>query len=117
MATYKKLIVWQKSYKLSLEIYKITREFPKDELYGLTSQLRRASVSIPSNIAEGNVRNSRKEYIQFLHIALGSSVEVQTQLSISHDLNYLKTKDYDEIISLLEEIIKMLNAIIKKLTL
>lgn len=116
MATYKELIVWQKGYRLSLEIYKITKEFPRDELYGLTSQLRRASISIPSNIAEGNVRNSTKEYIQFLYIALGSSVEIQTQLSIAHDLQYLETKHFTEIIFLVEEITKMLNAIIKKLT-
>lgn len=116
MATYKELIVWQKAYTLSLEIYKATKKFPKEELYGITNQLRRASISIPSNIAEGNVRNSRKEYLQFLYIALGSSAEIETQISIAKDLEYISLDTFLKLHSLIEEIMKMINGIIKKLS-
>lgn len=83
---YKDLAVWQKSINFTVEIYKLTQTFPKEELYGLTSQIRRAAVSIPSNIAEGNERNSHKEFNQFLHIALGSAAELDTQLLIAKEL-------------------------------
>jgi four helix bundle protein len=83
--SYKELIAYQKSYELVLHIYRITRSFPKEEVYGMTSQIRRAAVSIPSNISEGYMRGS-KEYIQFLKIALGSAAELETQLSLSKDL-------------------------------
>ena len=83
---YKDLAVWQKSINFTVEIYKLTQTFPKDELYGLTSQIRKAAVSIPSNIAEGNERNSHKEFNQFLHIALGSAAELGTQLLIAKEL-------------------------------
>lgn len=113
LKSYKELIVWQKSIKLVKEIYKITNEFPKNEIYGLSSQMQRAAISIPSNIAEGYSRKNLKEYIQFLHIAYGSSAELETQLTIAKEL-YPKL-DYRPTESFLEEVRKMLNTIIKKL--
>ena len=108
MASHKDLIVWQKSYQLSLLIYSITKKFPKDEIFGLTSQMRRAGVSIPSNIAEGNIRFSKKDNAQFLRIAFGSAAELETQLSISKDLKYVSDKEYTEAAALLSEVMKML---------
>lgn len=87
--SFKDLIVWQKSYQLVLEIYKITKIFPKDEAYGLSQQMRRAAVSIPSNISEGYGRQYHKEYRQFLAMAYGSLCELETQYLLSIDLNYL----------------------------
>ena len=84
------LQVWQMAIDFVTDLYKVTNNFPKFELYGLTNQIRRASISIPSNIAEGSARNSTKEYIQFLYIALGSAAEVETQLLISKNLGYTK---------------------------
>ncbi len=112
--SYKELIVWQKSMTLVKELYKITEHFPENEQYGLTSQMRRASVSIPSNIAEGWGRLSRKNYIQFLRISRGSLFELETQILISKDLNYIK--DSKEVNGLIIEIGKMLNSLIRKLT-
>lgn len=108
MASHKDLIVWQKSYQLSLLIYSITKKFPKDEIFGLISQMRRAGVSIPSNIAEGNIRFSKKDNAQFLRIAFGSAAELETQLSISKDLKYVSDKEYTEAVALLSEVMKML---------
>ena len=113
LKSYKELIVWQKSIKLVMEIYKITNEFPKSETYGLSSQMQRAVISIPSNIAEGYTRKNLKEYIQFLHIAYGSSAELETQLIIAREL-YPRLV-YTQAESFLEEIRKMLNTIISKL--
>lgn len=112
--TYKELIVWQKSYKLSLQVYELTQRFPKEEIYGLTSQIRRAVVSIPSNIAEGYCRYSKKEYIQFLQIAYGSGAELETQLLLTKDLKYSSEKEYLELSNLLAEVMKMLNSLIAK---
>lgn len=114
MTSYKELIVWQKSVKLSLLVYTVTRGFPKDELYGIVSQLRRCAVSIPSNIAEGYSRRRKMEFLQFLHIAYGSAAELETQLLISKELNYLSNKDFIEITALLVEVMKMLNSLILK---
>lgn len=86
--SHKQLDVWQMSMELVLEIYKLTQNFPKEELYGLTSQIRRSAVSIPSNIAEGCARQTAKETVQFLHICLGSIAELETQLIIADKLNY-----------------------------
>ena len=86
--SYRELVVWQRSFALSIEIYKLTREFPGEELYGLTSQLRRSSVSIPSNIAEGYGRNTRRDYRNFVGIARGSALELQTQLAIAKELKF-----------------------------
>lgn len=88
MSSYKELIVWQKSIQLVIDIYKLTKIFHKEEIYGLSSQMQRAVVSIPSNIAEGNDRNSSKEFSQFLRIARGSLAELETQIIISEKLEY-----------------------------
>jgi four helix bundle protein len=89
--SFKDLIVWQKSYKLVIAIYKMTKNFPKDEIYGLSQQIRRATVAIPSNIAEGYGRQYNKEYKQFLSIAYGSLCELETQYLLAIDLNYIKS--------------------------
>ena len=87
--SYQDLIVWQKAMDLVTEIYRITKNFPKEEIYGLTNQMRRAAISIPSNIAEGHARKSRAEYIRFLSIAQGSRAELETQILIAVRLGYL----------------------------
>ncbi len=110
--TYKELIVWQKSRLLVKEVYLLTQQLPKDELFGLISQMKRASVSVPSNIAEGYRRNNRKEYRQFLGIAAGSAAELETQLILTNDVYNLATAD---LLLTLEEIQKMLTTIINKL--
>ncbi len=112
--TYKELIVWQKSIDLVSESYKLTRIFPKSELYALASQMQRASVSIPSNIAEGYGRNHRPEFIQFLGIAYGSACELETQLIIAKKL--YPELDYEKAFSLLNEVQKILGAMLRKLT-
>lgn len=116
MNSYKQLIVWQKSYELSLFIYSATKSFPKEELFGITSQIRRASVSIISNIAEGNARGGKKEYVQFLWIAFASGAELEAQILLCKDLGLIKEEDYNKMSSLLTEVMKMLNALIKKLS-
>jgi four helix bundle protein len=110
-----KLIVWQKSHELVLKIYDITKDFPRDEMFGLTSQIRRAAVSIPSNIVEGKARGSNKEYKRFLLMARGSLEEVKYQLLLAKDLKYIDDKKYDGIIKVAYEVGKMLNGLIKKL--
>jgi four helix bundle protein len=116
MASYKDLIVWQKSYSLVLKIYKITRLFPKEETFGLTSQMRRAVISLPSNIAEGNTRNSKKEHVQFFRIAYGSGAELETQLLLSKDLGYVQNSTFKETEIELQEVMKMLNKLIANLS-
>lgn len=116
MSYYKDLIVWQKSYQLTLEIYSLSKSFPKEEIFGITSQMRRAAISIPSNISEGNSRGGKKEYVQFLRVALGSSTELETQLMLCRDLHLIKDIDYTRINTLLNEVIKMLSVLIKKLS-
>ncbi len=113
MQTHKDLIVWQKSIDFVVEIYKATKCFPKEEVFGLTSQIRRAAISIPSNIAEGYGRHSDKELIHFLFISLGSASEIETQLLISHRLEFLSDIDYMRLNNSIIEIIKMLSALIK----
>ena len=112
---YKDLIVWQKAMDLTTEIYRLTKKLPKDELYVLTNQIRRAAISIPSNIAEGNGRASTGDYIRFLSIARGSTSEVETQLLICVRLDYLAQEDIETALSLIDETGKMLNTIITKL--
>ncbi len=104
--SFKDLIVWQKSYKLVLEIYKMTKGFPKTEIYGLSQQMRKASVSIPSNIAEGYGRKHKAEYKQFLSIAYGSLLELETQYSLAVDLKYVGKCEFIE--NLLKEVGAML---------
>lgn len=113
--TYKDLIVWNKSIELVRLLYEITKAFPKEELYGLTSQMRRSAVSIPSNIAEGAGRSTRKDYGQFLYIAYGSAFELETQLIIAKELGYLGAAEFEELSTLLCEISKMLRSLIQKL--
>lgn len=116
MQDYTKLEIWKLSKDLCLEVYRLTESFPDTEKFGLTSQLRRCSVSIPSNSAEGAARNYDKE---FLHIALGSIFELETQLSISVELNFYSKEDYIRIIELLDKTKrKLINfiSIIKKKT-
>jgi four helix bundle protein len=116
MQTHKNLTVWQKSITLVAEVYRITRVFPKEEIYCIVSQLRRAAISIPSNIAEGSARKYTKEYIQFLYVSLGSAVELETQLIISVNLDFIKQEKAESIQSQLEEIIRMLKGLIKSLS-
>ena len=113
---FKELIVWQKAMELAKEIYRLTRLLPKEELYALSSQMRRAAVSIPSNIAEGQARNSRREFISFLSIAKGSSAELQTQCLLCETLGYLQKGKTQQALILAEEVSRMLNSLIKSLS-
>lgn len=115
MNSHKELKVWQKGIELVKIVYDITGSFPVSEQFGLTSQIRRCAVSIPSNIAEGSGRNSDKELIHFLYITLGSAAELETQLIISQELNYLDKEKSDFIQSLIFEIIKMTSSLIKSI--
>jgi four helix bundle protein len=110
---HKDLKVWQKSIGLVVELYRITNEFPSNEKYGLISQMRRSVVSIPSNIAEGHGRNSKKELIRFLDIAKGSIYELDTQIEISRQLGYIKAHNYNCLSGLLDEISRMLTGLAK----
>ena len=112
---HKRLDVWNKSIDLTVDIYKLSESFPKSEIYGLTGQMRRAAVSIPSNIAEGAARQTKKEFINFLHMAQGSQSELDTQLVIASKLGYFSEEVYGEIDSRLETISKMLTGLIKSL--
>jgi four helix bundle protein len=115
MKSYKELIVWQKSIILSKEVYILTEKFPKSEIFGITSQMRRAVVSIASNIAEGYTRGHRKEYLQFLSIAFGSGAELETQVAIVKELDFGEKLEYQKIIVLLDEVMRMLNKLISSL--
>lgn len=107
--SHKDFIVWQKSMQIVKTAYIATKRFPKEELFGLTSQIRRASISIPSNIAEGYGRKSHKDQDQFYFIAFGSSLELETQLLLARDLGFITNEDLNPILSLLTEVIKMLH--------
>ena len=115
MRTYRDLLVWQKSMVLVTEVYEISKKFPKDELYGLTSQIRRCAISLPSNIAEGYGRNSTNDYIHFLRIASGSLYELQTQMEISLNLQYIESREFENLYELSREIERMLSSLIRKL--
>jgi len=115
MKTYRDLLVWQKSMALVTEVYRMSKSLPKDETYGLASQIRRSAVSIPSNIAEGYGRHSTSDYVRFLHIATGCLYELQTQLEISLNLRYLKKTDFDKLYESYREIERMLSSLTKKL--
>ena len=115
ISSYKDLDVWQRAISLVTDIYKITGSFPREELFGLTSQIRRATCSVPLNIAEGWGRESTKSYIQFLKISRGSILEVETCLLICKNLNYISLDEYIKIDSQIEIVSKMLNALIKSL--
>ena len=113
ITSYKELVVWQKSMVLVKEIYSLSESFPEYERFGLTNQIRKSSISIPSNIAEGWGRLSRKNYIQFLRISRGSLFELETQILIAIELNYINDNKISQ--NLITEISKMLNSLIKKL--
>ncbi|MCD6456262.1 MAG: four helix bundle protein [Methanophagales archaeon] len=114
--SYQDLEVWKKAMELVTDIYKVSQTFPKEELYGMTNQLRRASVSVPANIAEGWGRGTTNGYIQFLRIARGSLLEVETLTTVSHSLGYVNAQDLQEQISQkIVEISKMINALINSL--
>ncbi|MEK7207972.1 MAG: four helix bundle protein [Patescibacteria group bacterium] len=113
--SYKDLIVWQKGIEMVIEVYRMTEQFPKSELYGLASQMKRAAVSIPSNIAEGRRRGGKKEFCQFLLIAYGSGAELETQLEIVRRLPWGKELNAQKIDALLLEVMRMLNKMISSL--
>lgn len=113
--TYRDLNVWKKAISLAVEVYRKCSKFPQVEMYGLVSQMQKASVSISANIAEGYARRTRKEYLRFLDIALGSLYELQTQTVISTRLNYLKNDEAKEFYELQREIERMLTAMMTKL--
>jgi four helix bundle protein len=113
---FRHLVVWQKAYELTLEIYRLTKIFPKSETYGLISQIQRAVVSIPANIAEGYERNHRKEYLQFLFIAKGSLGECETYLLLAKDLAYLNETEYASIDEKRKATSRLLKGLIKSLS-
>lgn len=114
MRNFRKLLVWDKSHQLTLSLYKLTSNFPKEELYGLVSQMRRAASSVPSNIAEGCGRNSQAEFARFLIIALGSASELEYQILLSGDLGFIDTIKSKELKSDVTEIKRMLSSLLKK---
>ena len=117
MKTHRDLLVWQKGINLVKVIYQLTDSFPQTEQFGLISQMRRSAVSIPSNIAEGCGRNSDKELIQFLYIALGSASELETQIIISIELNFLEKQNAEIALDSISELIRMISSLIKSLKL
>ena len=113
--SYKDLEVWKLSIELVKEIYRITEKFPPSEIYGLTNQIRRAAISIPSNIAEGQERNSAKEFRQFLAIALGSVAEIETQLIIAKQIHYLTEAEVEPFMASIDRLRKMTRGLIKSI--
>ena len=113
LKNYKELKVWQRSYQLCLKIYKVTKIFPKEERYGLTSQIRRSAVSIPSNIAEGYGRKTTADYIRYLYISYGSVCELETQILLSMDLGYIDSAIIEKIKDEIQQIERMLKGLIK----
>ncbi|MBI5421836.1 four helix bundle protein [Candidatus Peregrinibacteria bacterium] len=115
MHSYRDLIVWQRAMDLVVEIYKLTSQFPKEELYSLTSQIRRAAISIPSNIAEGRFRGTKSDYSHFLRYAYASGAELETQLEISKRLSFRTPVEFEKSDRYLEECMRMLNVMIRNL--
>ena len=115
MKDFKKQKVWQKSHQLTLDIYKVTENFPKEELYGLTNQIRRSCASIPANIAEGCGRNSDADFSRFLLIAMSSATELEYHLLLAHDLEILNDLNFEKLSKETVEVKKMLTSFIKKL--
>ena len=111
-SSFKNLLVWQKAHEFVMEVYKVTKDFPKDELYGLTSQFRRAAVSIPANIAEGYIRKGEKDKLRFCNISQGFLEEYRYYIILANDLSYIQNYEIDK---LLEEISKMLVAYMSKI--
>jgi len=115
MKDFRRLKVWDKAHQLTLAIYKVTKRFPKEEMYGLASQMRRSSASIATNIAEGCGRNSDADFCRFLVVASGSGSELEYQLLLCRDLGYLNEKEYEALLVQLTEVKKMLNGFVHKL--
>ena len=115
MGTFRDLLIWQKAMNLVTEIYQLTNLFPKEEIYGLTSQIRRSGISIPSNIAEGYGRNGTKDYLKFLNIAIASLYEMQTQLEIAYNLKYINEFQFNKIFEESREIERMMSSFIRKI--
>lgn len=115
MATYRDLLIWQKSMTMVTEIYSLTKKFPREEVYGLTSQIRRSSISIPSNIAEGYGREGNKDYLKFLNIATASLFEMQTQLEIAFNLGFVNEIQFNKTYQNSREIERMISAFSRKI--
>ena len=115
MRTYRDLIVWKKSIRVVKRVYLISKYFPKEEKYILTSQIRRAAISVPSNIAEGYGRRSTKDYLRFLQIAMGSLYELQTQLEIAHYMHFISKTSFSKVYADLREIERMMSSLIYKI--
>ena len=113
--SYRDLVVWQKSMRLVTETYLVTESFPKSEMFGLTSQLRRAVISVPSNIAEGQGRDSTKEFLHHLSIAYGSLMEVETQIQIAVNLSYIQQSEADKLADKCAEVGRLLNGLLRSL--
>lgn len=115
MRNFRELKVWEKAHHLTLGVYKASQSFPRDEIYGLTSQIRRSSVSVPANIAEGCGRDGDAELARFLQIAMGSASELDYHLLLAHDLNLLNSSDYGQLASEVGEVKRMLTSFVQKL--
>ena len=115
MQNFKNLEVWKKSHSLTLRIYALTSEFPSQEIYGLTSQMRRAGASIPTNIAEGCGRDSSTDFARFLQIAMGSATETEYLIFLSYELQYLNTEQYTELMDTTVRVKKMLATLLKRI--
>ena len=115
MKDFRKLEVWQKSYQITLDVYQATKSFPKEEMFGLTSQMRRAAVSIPSNIAEGCGRDGDAELARFSVISMGSASELEYHFLLAHDLNFFDDVTYNSLNNDLNEVRRMLNVFIQRL--
>lgn len=113
---YKDLLVWQKGIALAKDAYRLTRDFPQDEKWGLISQMRRAAISVPSNIAEGQARRTTKDFVQFISIAEGSVAELDTQLVLAYELGYCDRETAAPIAGILDELRRMLNSLRRKLS-
>ncbi|WP_067619697.1 four helix bundle protein [Dissulfuribacter thermophilus] len=113
--SYKDLVIWQKGMELVKDVYKLISIFPKEEVYGLSSQIKRSVISIPSNIAEGRGRNSSKEFTRFLQISIGSLFELETQLEIAKNLGFIEPREYESIYVKCLELEKMISSLINKL--
>lgn len=116
MQNFKQIKVWEKAHGVTLQVYRVTNNFPKNEMYGLTSQMRRSAASIATNIAEGSGRGSDADFARFIQMAVGSTCELQYQLILSRDLNYLDPSEYGKLEQDLLEVQRMLIGLLKKLT-
>jgi four helix bundle protein len=115
LRNYRDLLVWQKSYQICLQVYRATRKFPSDERYGLTAQMRRAAVSVPSNIAEGYSRSTTGDYLRSLRFAYASNSELETQMMLACDLEYIEHDEYGKLAEGIREVERMMKALMKSL--